>query len=229
MKGYTLFGILAGALLLPASLASQDRYFLDLTLPGAILAPPEQRTRCGPRLSGGGHGVAHIELPDISLALEIFRLSAGTYKLGQQITYELRLTNVGRVAISIPWSTDEGLAGDNCYHPEQGFAGRRSLTGTFALEFTNSEGIAAGVGPHALYAAQGNPDTYRVLEPRESARIKLNGVVDLSKPRLRPEYKFELLSDFSVTAWLLLDNSMLGNPFKDLTSINPIKVRVEKP
>lgn len=198
------------------------RLFLDLTTPQVERMEKAHKVGCS---GGGGVFVTGrpYQPPRVTLRLEIARLSAHNFVPGRGFVADLQLTNTGDKAIKLPWNPDEYVIyGKNCKN-----FGRPSpsptLVGSLSLKLLGTAGQSKFVGGHDLYARMDQPATYRVLQPEQSAVIRVGG--KFYPPRggkgakaLTGSKQFKLLAVFDLT------DSRIVNPYQTVTSENSVVV-----
>jgi len=209
------------------TLHADDKYVLDLTLPTAIVPHPESSFGCGPRLSSGDHG--ELSLPITPLALEIVNFGKRAYAAGEDLISQIRLVNVGKESIRIPWNPNSDYGNKDCAAGAKDIT-RASLTASFALVFTGDDGSKRNVPLENLYGRLSTPDTFQVLHPGEAATVKFRERLGL--PIVPPDQplgrRLDLPQDFTVTATYSLDDTSLGNPYVTVNSRNQVKLTVER-
>jgi hypothetical protein len=147
------------------------------------------------------------------------------YTWGEDVTFEVRLINEGRAPFPIPWSRNSDYDNKDCTGGVKDLR-KASLTGVFALIFSSHSGAKHRVPIDVLYARLSMPETFRVLAPGESARIKLMGPLTFKGPLSgKPSDANSALSQhFAGTARYSLDDTSHGNPYADLDSANSLEV-----
>jgi hypothetical protein len=100
---YVRIVLLAGVALFATSLvAAQQIGWLDLTDThprDRIRAPHNVGSVCG-----GGSGFT----PNIEISIAVVSLDKGSYSLGEEVTYEVKIQNSGKEPIEIPWTPHLG-------------------------------------------------------------------------------------------------------------------------
>ena len=226
MKSTSTFVMsIAVALFWVSTLAGQGKYMLDLTLPGG-LPPPKSSSGCGPRLSAGSEGGKLVQ-PVLPVYIEIVRLNKGTYTMGQDLVCQISLKNVGDRALRIPWSPNPDYGNKDCTGRTKGLA-TAALTGSVALVLRSGSGVTRKILLGGLYGRLAIPQTYRTLEPGESASIKFKTRVVLYKPRAADSStaRLHLPQVFAARAEYDLDDTSQGNPYKPVYSKNRTKLSI---
>lgn len=211
--------------------AAQVEPTLDLTAPQVKTREQSRTTACGyvPAAVVTSHGRARG--PGLPLEVEFELLGNTLYRVGDDITSTVRITNVGAKPISIPWSPDPDIVfGRDCeWLPKpQGVSG---LRGTVRLEFVDEDRHVEFIGSHVLYGILSNPETYRELAPRQSAIIRISGTIDfwniVQKTR-EERLQLKLPQDFIVGASFDLDEGPQGTSYARVLSRNHLRVKVSK-
>jgi hypothetical protein len=213
-------------LLLTLSLAQAGppELFLDLTTPAVKHMKEAKTVGCG---SGGRVFVDHRPLrpPQLTLSLEIAWLNQDRFKLGDEVAYEVRLTNTGDKPVVLPWNPDSDIAyGKDC----RGLARARgllTLEASVKLNFIDDAGNAEPVGPDRLFGVRDDPGTYRVLAPQQSARIRVSDNLYLPQTAANASSAGGA-NHFKAIAVFDLRDSSLPNPYGTVVSTNGQDVTV---
>jgi hypothetical protein len=204
-------------------LMAQGGAFLDLTLPD-IRADDSTGIGCG-----SGRGTSG-PIPEIPLSVAIDSLERTTYRVGEVVVYEIRLTNIGDKPIAIPWGRDSRIK-DPCTpsSPYWNLKGPK-LNALFGLRFKDQSGAETELALAALYGAMGDPETYRILKPHESALIRACDTVDDMVPHFTGELgkKLELPQTFDIHAFYHLNDSSLPNDYKTIESKESLRVTLDQ-
>jgi hypothetical protein len=142
------------ATVLVASLHAEQRV-LDLTVPVAA------------HLSGGGEGCAVGESgrKDVELPLEMgLVLDRASYFLGGYVIYDVTLKNSGTRSVTLPWAA--GRVSD----PSS------KLEISLILFTTDDGGRTVALSGTTILGDAHTPETTLLLEPGETARIRVPGV-----------------------------------------------------
>ena len=129
--------------------------------------------------SGGRTGAVALHHPEtfqrpvLPLRLEILKLNGTDFKVGDYITADLRLTNIGEKDVMLPWDVHS----ETVYGPPPGCEwpktpGATGVRGALYLEFVDANGrreIRASVD---LYAISTAPGSYCNLSPGRSAGLR---------------------------------------------------------
>ncbi len=198
----------------------KDRYYLDLTKPATHHKEPQTVT-------GGGGGTS-APRPELGMSLYIETLNRKSYEKGEVIISEARLVNTSSKPIAIPWSTDLCIV-NGCDGSAPTGRGQRTLDATLSLEFIDPAGIRFGTFAVALFARMDDRNTYRTLEPNDSAVVKFGGPLQPGSAILSGpvNYESKLPQEFTVTASYSLHDSALGNRYQDVHSKNQLRVSVQ--
>lgn len=212
-------------LLCVLNLIAQDKYALDLSLPGQLPRSPGSGLGYGPRLSGGDHG--EFVQPTIELALHIVSLDKSTYALGEDLVCQIRFNNMSTEAVRIPRSPNPD------YGNKDRAVGKKepasaSLTGWVTLLLKTDPGITRKITLPGLYGGYANPETYRMLDPGESASVKLKGriVLTATKHDNASREHINLPESLTVTAAYDHDGTTGRNPFATVRPRNHAGVAI---
>src|SRR2546425_3898684 len=221
----TLPGVIGVAMLLfsPSLTASRafafDKYTLDLTDPAIIRSELQAEGECLTHIGGGvGSSAPRTE---ITLILEITNLEPSLWGPGSKSTVQVRLTNVGKNPVGIPWSWDKRTIYTDYCSAILKSSSAPHLEASSELLLVDEHG-KVGLSPlHALYGTLDDPATYRILGPGENARIKFSTspgeIFILTGP---PGSALRLPQDFIVSADYELRDSSVGNPYRKIRSTN---------
>ena len=224
MHRILIAAIAAGGMFLQPRLMAQGGAYIDLTLPD-LRADAASGIGCG-----WGRGVGDVPMPEVQLAVETDSLERTTYRVGEEILYQIRLTNVGKKPIAIPWNRDSHVM-DPCdpSSPDWKLKGPK-LNALFGLRFKDRMGVETDLALASFYGAMRDPETIRVLRPRESALILARDTVDGEQPHMGGELgkKLELPQAFDVYAFYHLNNSLLLNDYKTIESKTAIRVTIDR-
>lgn len=218
-------------LLLPwAAVRGQGSMVLDLSSPAAVRQLDALTGECT-----GGRSVAallhHPETwrkPQVLLKLEILDLSGTSFKIGDYMTAELRLTNVGEAAIMLPWdihaSTVYGPK-PTCKWPKEGGAvGLREVLAVYLEAESGKSGRGYGSIVY-LYGISTEPNSYRSLPPGKTATFKISSAVSVPPEALAGQGAIET-AQFTAFAVLKLDDSAERGPYEDIRSNNQFTVYI---
>jgi len=153
-------------------------------------------------------------------------------KVGDEVVAELRFINIGKEPQRFPLSSRWETANDEKCEWLGFRPGMIAQRGWVRLEFADGAGYTEFIGSHPLFSNSSDPNSYRMLAPGQSIRVKLGGKIYFQRvyEERKPEDKpFTLPQEFGVTASFSLDDSSLWNPYKKLRSTNPVRVRVVPP
>ena len=210
--------------------AGQQGLFLDLTTPEARQKEESRTAACG-----GVRGVISTPhrpqpQPELPVDLGIEWIDRKDYKIGQDIVFEVSLTNDGTSPLTIPVSQDQGAAyGKDCKWLSV-LPNTRTWISVVGLLLTGPDGRSELVGSHILYGNSNDKLTYQVIPPRKSLRVRLSGKLylpHLMEDLARKRNAVESSQYWVVSARFQLDDSSLGSPYKDVKSTNQIRVQVE--
>ena len=149
--------VLAAALL-AASLRA-EQHVLDLTVPVAA------------QLEGGGEGCAIGESgkKDVELPLEMsLVLDRASYFLGGYVVFDVTLINRGTRSVTLPWAARRRVS-----------APSSKLETALILFTTDDGGKQRHLTGAMLYGDTRAPETTLVLQPGETARIRVPGVFNV--------------------------------------------------
>ena len=94
--------LLAYSLLLVGEILAAQQHVLDLTQPDLVRTMPPVESGC----AIGFEGEKPVRVP---LELMLISLDRQDYVLGDHVTYQVNLRNVGNVPLSLPWSVDRAV------------------------------------------------------------------------------------------------------------------------
>lgn len=221
-------GMLLILLVLPAILpigrTTQPKLFLDLTAPKVVKTDRSRKFGCG---SGGGvYVTGHANRrPELALRLSIKQVSGHLLTVGQTFAADVRLTNAGDRSLALPWDPNQAVVyGKDCRglglpgpgHPV-------TLEGSLVLKLIGSAGEGTVVGGHSLYARMDQPDTYRLLQPGQSAVIRVGGKFFLP-PNEKGDHPKQSAGGFKLIAVFDLTDSAKVNPYQPVLSENSVEV-----
>ena len=221
-------------ILLPTALG-QDNLTLDLSAPEVIKDLEAMTGVC----SGGRTGAVALHHPEtfknpaLPLTLEILSLNGAEFRVGDHITAELRLINVGDKDVMLPWN----IHSDTVYGPPPGCQwpktpGATGLRGAFYLDVADPDRRTDINAASELYAISTVPNSYRNLAPGRNAQITISGRIHINFPRPAANTGGSASGApgaFTVTAVFKLDNSSMRSPFEKLRSINQLSITVTDP
>ena len=175
---------------------------------------------------GSCRGVDHEPIPEVKLKVQLDSIEHTTYSVGEDVACQIRLTNVGRQPIAIPWGRDPQIAVPCCPLSRYWKLPGKKLNAFFGLRFRAASSAFADVALGSLYGAMNDSSTYRVLLPRHSSLIKFGGPLqELELGRIMAEgKKLELPGEFKVTAFYHLNDSSLSNDYKTIESPEPVRL-----
>ncbi len=215
--------LLVFGLFLAPLVRAQGGLFLDLTAPDLR---EDDSTGVGCGSSRGTSG----PIPEVPLSIEIDSLDQTTYRVGEEVVYQIRLTNVGDKPLAIPWSRDSEVK-DPCTPSSRYWALKGpKLNALFGLRFKDPNGVEADLALAELFGAMNDPQTFRTLKPHESAVIRASDTVDGVVPHGPVELgrKLELPHSFDVHAFYHLNNTSLENDYKTIESKTGIRVTLDQ-
>ena len=228
MKAVTCFA--TGAIVLLAWVSyrtAQDTYFVDLTQSRERVRLTKSGFGCGPRLGGGDSG--ELTQPTVALTLEIVSFDKRSYVLGDEVVCQIRLKNAGTKPVRIPWSPNSDYGNKDCTGAVHD-AATASLSASLALVLTTDSGLRRGVPITSLYGRLSLSETVRVLDPGETAGMKLRGrlLFSLPSPSELTAAQPDLPLDFVATATYDLDDTSLRNPYATVISANHVELSVAR-
>lgn len=145
---------------------------LDLTIERAATAA-EPGELVGGIVAGAPGKVIGGTLPrsdrnrHAGLTMDFVQIAPLTCSWGDQVVYEIRITNIGPSAVLLPWSTDRTAA----YGPEnQPLDGFREAT--FALRIKQGDVDQWLASTDSAYGSRGVPGSRRALAPGSSVHIR---------------------------------------------------------
>jgi hypothetical protein len=205
-------------LLLTLGFQARDDAFLDLTK-----AKPS-----GGRTDMRGRGITTIGTPDTPsspkktpLRITLLSLNATTYRLGDQATYDVRLTNISREDLIIPWMSTELEIG-----PDQADRGDAYVNATLKLEIVDSGFIAAAVvGIHGSKSVRGST---RILRPGHSVRIRAQGLLSASSQDVNRRLLAKLPKTFEVRAMFYFYNQPVERIYEPAIPANSLKIALRR-
>lgn len=169
---------------------------------------------------GSCRGVDHEPIPEVKLTVQLDSIEHTTYSVGEDVACQIRLTNVGRQPIAIPWGRDPQIAVPCCPLSRYWELPGKKLNAFFGLRFKDAWGASTDVILGSLYGAMEISSTYQVLLPRQTALIRLSGPLqeDQLGRIVAAGKKLELPGEFIVTAFYHLNDSSLSNDYKTIES-----------
>ena len=203
---------------------SQDDYFIDLSVPDA------GENDCGNMGCGSARAVDHAPIPEVKLTVQLDSIERTTYSVGEDVSCQIRLTNIGEQPIAVPWGRDSQIAVPCCPSSRYWGLKGKKLNAFFGLRFKDAEGAFADVILGSLYGAMEDSLTYRVLLPRQTALIGFGGPLqeDQLGRIMAGGKKLELPREFAVTAFYHLNDSSLPNDYKTIESPEPVRLIICK-
>jgi len=170
----------------PLQRGGDIKHFLDLTDPSILRTSPDF-------LEGGDVGFSGQRETILPLELQLLRLDRQEYIFGTPFHYEVAIKNIGSTPVRIPWSADRKTL------ESHNMAVTRA---TLALVLTEVNGREHLVGATILEGSDGIAGSFETLLPRESAVIRIPGVLSLP-----PDAASRVASDVprSVYAVLMMD------------------------
>lgn len=223
MRGWlTFFLAVTGLFFLPCAMAQSDS-FIDLTV-ADVHAEGLNGVGCGS--SRGSEG----PVQEVPLAVKIDSLERTTYRVGEEVVYQIRLTNVGDKPLAIPWSRDSHVK-DPCTPSSRYWTLKGpKLNALFGLRFKDPSGVETELALAELFGAIDDPETHRILKPHESALIRASDAVDGAVPHLAGELgkKLDLPQSFDVHAFYHLNDTSVNNDYKTIESKTGIRVILDR-
>lgn len=221
--------VLACALVGAALPAGEHELFLDLTGPEVERVEGAVKMGCG----GGGSLLSSNEgiilPPRPPLELEIISLDRRSYKLGDEVVCELRVTNASNNRVLFPWSVGRSvILGNDCEWLAKA-PGEVGLTATLGLSLMDAAGYGELTAAHGLYGISTKPASYRALGPHESMRVRMGGHADLyylSAQRQKAGLAFSLPQDFTAVAFLEWDDSPTFGKYAQVRSHNHLQLTI---
>lgn len=167
-----VLGVSGGVLLASQTQHQSPRmptHILDLLIPrdsrsgGAI--PEGERLRL-PFGRNGDARVSHEPPPAQPLSLRLIGLDRTTYVIGDQVIYELLVTNRGDTVVGFPTSTD-----GTRFH----WATPKAVGAFVNLQIDDPQLGSQVIGTQALYGAPGIPSSVIAIGPSETLEIRAMG------------------------------------------------------
>ena len=150
---------IAGAAMIAAFLVTPlraEQHLLDVTIPDT--APQES--------GGEGCAIGESGKKDSVLPLELsLRLDRGSYFLGSEFLFDATLKNTGTRSVTLPWARARVRAWSS------------KLEAVLSLFTTDDSGQSQHLFGTMIYGDTRAPETLLVLQPGETARIHVPGVV----------------------------------------------------
>jgi hypothetical protein len=193
----------------------QDESFLDLT---KVHPVPERKTGGGDFNVSGGNDTRSPTLP---IQITLFGLNEARYQMGDEVLYDVVITNVGRRDVVIPWSPYEDEIKPDANYPP-GY-----LVGSFGLVINDLVlGEQTIYGP-VLYGSDRVPSSLKRLRSGQKVTIHipsrwlLTGDDAAHKILTRLPQKYAVRARFS-----LIDRTV--NPPRPVISANSVTVELNK-
>ena len=219
-----------GLVLLKAAHVAPRPLVLDLTTPTVARY---ERSLAGHCIAGGiapTSSEGNIKPPTLPIRVEAVNLDRKSYAVGEAVRATVRLTNIGRQPIPIPWALDVALVlTQNCtWQPLS--SGAKPLHASVAISLVDDNGNSEAIVAHYLYGVTSDPATYRTLAPKESVVVRMPGRIDVSyinEQRLKEKKKLLVLPlNFKVVASFEYSDVPRFGEYPEVQSENTILVRV---
>lgn len=143
---------------------AQENDFLDLT---KIKLP--ERKELVLTDGGGASGSNDTRIPNLPLEITLTGLDKNSYQIGEDMIYDIRISNVGQELVWIPWSPDRHqVRPDNAY--PSGY-----MSAILTLVITDAKMGQQEIFGIPLYGSRRVPGSLKALPPRKTVRIRASG------------------------------------------------------
>lgn len=226
-----LLGLCFGVCAALGAGAAAEELFLDLTTPAVADAERAQTWGCvGGFLAGSSDGCMYIP-PRPALRLQITQLTGDTFRVGDEVVCELRITNTGNGPILIPWSVDPSILRTPKCEWLAKTKGTVGVTLTLGLDLVDQQGYSELTVAHELFGISSEPATVRTLAPQESLRVKMAGranVSDIQARRAKANLRLSLPQRFTVAGTLDWNDSAVFGAYSEVRSDNLLHVTISQ-
>jgi hypothetical protein len=162
--------VLTGVVLAASTIFAQEIGYLDLTDP-----VPRQRIHSSNGggtggFCGGGGDLSAI--PEITVSL--VSIDKRAYSIGEEVTFEVRIENIGRYSVEIPWTTHLGDL-----EPSDSTRSYKYRSALLILSFTDPDFHRSfGLGD-TFYGSAEVPGTIQELLPNQSVLIRAREKIEI--------------------------------------------------
>jgi hypothetical protein len=211
---FTLGLCLCHTFLLTAGQVQEDS-FLDLT---KVRPRPEKKIGGGDINVSGGNDTRSPTLP---IRITLLGLSERSYEMGDEMLYDVVITNVGQHDVVIPWSPyQDEIKPDENYPP--GY-----LVGCFGLVIKDRIlGEQVIYGP-VLYGSDRVPSSLKKLRPNQTVRIRASSHWLLTSDDAAHGILARLPQKYPVRAELSLTDRTV-NPPQPVISLNSVTITLNR-
>lgn len=204
-------------LLMPMAQGRSDN-FLDLTK----LKPPKDE-KLTARGGGGVSGSHDTPFPKLPLEITLLNLDNGSYKMGQEMIYEVTIRNVGQDIVLIPWSPDPTEVRRNGQTYPSGYA-----DGNVGLVIHDEiAGDQVVYGPW-LYGSDLVPSSLKKLRPGQTVRIRAPGRWAIADSNGSQRILSRLPQKYVVRARFSLSNHTFAPQPEPIMSANSVTVELKR-
>src|SRR5262249_55971144 len=126
---------------------------------------------------GVGPGGSHTRERPKALRVTLLGLDKQTYRIGDEAIFDIRLENVTKNTIVIPWSGDHEKV-----NPDENQTPPNYLMSGVSLTFQDGAYGEQIFGVEGIFGSSLVPASLKTLEPRRSVRIRLKTRLSLSIP-----------------------------------------------
>ena len=148
--------------LAPMSLPAQEIGYMDLT--DNLFRERSRQTRTG---GGGCSGNSHTnDASQSEVSVTVVSLDKMRYRLGEEVTFEIKVLNSGKKIITVPWTPHLGDL-----EPVDTHSSYRYRVGVVLLLFRDPKGLEFSMF-EALYGSPTIPGSLRELSPGQWFTVK---------------------------------------------------------
>jgi hypothetical protein len=211
-----LMAILALSILSDTTRNLQDEDLLDLTKPVSRKERKKSGSIGGSRTSMEGDSRRQV----INLKLTLLSIDKQDYQLGDYAICEVRLDNISKSPILLPWSADYDKVKPNDEETPPGFLSAfLNLTAVDA-----NEGLIFFNGV-SIYGSALLPESIKRLDPGKSVRIKMRSLLTIGSADVVDRIVKRLPIKMKMNARFAFGE---GSNYKAYLSENPIGIELRK-
>jgi hypothetical protein len=157
----------------PLSAPAQEIGYVDLTDNNFRERSRQTRTSSG-GCAGGPHAVQESQF---EVTVTLLSLSKVRYRIGDEVTFEIKVLNSGKKAILVPWTPHFGDL-----EPADANSSYKYRVGVILLMFKDPKGLEFSIA-ESLYGSPDVPGSLRELPPGQWFTVKGQKSIDLRDPK----------------------------------------------